>query len=288
MTELRIRTKVREEVIEAIKGKLLDDNSYDFLLTGRCKVFGPNGQLVAVYLPGVLSDALNAPGVYDVLHELRKQVTDNRGDASGTMRVQRVGDNRSRTKPVASAMIGAFDPAGAKQFCRLSAWTGTNIPKWQELHPLLQQIAFHFEHEAPQRWEAQMNVVNSTKAEWVVPYTPFTTITVNNTYPTGVHKDSGDLEEGFSTLACLRRGDYDGGIFVLPQLRFGVDMRHGDLLLLDAHQWHGNTQITKRDEAAERISIVSYYRTKMQHCDTWDAEMDKAELYAQSRSKENV
>jgi hypothetical protein len=111
---------------------------------------------------------------------------------------------------------------------------------------------------------------------------------VNNTYPTGVHTDSGDLEEGFSNLSCLRRGDYSGGIFVFPEYRVGFDMQDGDVLLMDAHQWHGNTRMELHSEDAERISIVCYYRTDMAKCGTAEEEAQRAFMAAEKRATAGI
>ena len=100
-------------------------------------------------------------------------------------------------------------------------------------------------------------------------------MTVNNNYPTGVHTDKGDLDEGYSCLMALRRGEYTGGNLVFPEYRVSVNMKEGDLLLMDAHQWHGNTNIVKGSEDAERISLVLYYRTDMMFCGTMEAEAEK-------------
>ena len=45
--------------------------------------------------------------------------------------------------------------------------------------------------------------------------------------------------------------------------------------IMDAHQWHGNTNIVKQSEDAERISLVLYYRTDMMFCGTMEAEAEK-------------
>jgi hypothetical protein len=62
-------------------------------------------------------------------------------------------------------------------------------------------------------------------------------------------------------------------------------MKDGDVLLMDAHEWHGNTPMTCSfcDEALrkpghdcgktfgvlpERISVVSYFRTDIVECGT--------------------
>lgn len=101
-------------------------------------------------------------------------------------------------------------------------------------------------------------------------------MTVNNTYSTGVHKDAGDLPEGFSCLSVLRRGIYDGGVLVFPEFRVGVDLQDGDAIYMDPHEWHGNTQIEKLSPDAERISCVLYYRTRMRECQDPDSELAKA------------
>lgn len=294
MIEVRLRSKAPESRMQQIKGKLPSATEYDLMLTGACKVYKPNGAPLCVYLPRELAEFTDGP-TYDILHSLRTQVTDNRGDASGSPRVQKQGEKRSRTKPVASAMIGSFDPAGAKQFCRLSAWTGTHVPEWELLRPMMQTISAAMEKHVPVRYKRQMEYVERTSPDWVVPGTPFTTVTVNNTYSTGVHTDSGDLEEGFSTLACLRKGKYEGGYFVIPQYRVAVDMQDGDLLLLDAHEWHGNTAMTCphsekplsgicEGKVCERITVVCYYRTKIAQCGSEADEMAKAHTYAEKRA----
>lgn len=145
----------------------------------------------------------------------------------------------------------------------------------------------------PERYAAQMHEVERTSPDWVIGGTPFTTITVNNTYPTGIHTDKGDLDAGFSTLGCIRRGDFTGGWLTFPQYGVAADMQNGDVLLMDAHEWHGNTPITcdhcgeslrkpghrctdpegregmnPHLASPERISIVSYFRTDMVECGT--------------------
>lgn len=287
MIDVRVRSRLSETDLAERTGKILTDDDYDLLLTGPGKVQMPNGAPLCVYLPGVLAEAMDAPGIYDVLHSLRTSVTDNRGAASGSQRLNH-GDKRTRSKRVASTMIGTFDPKGGKKFCRLSSWTSANLPKYRSLEPLFQAIDAHFFVNAPARYAAQKAEIDRCDANWYIPGTVFTTITVNNTYPTGVHKDAGDLESGFSTLAVLRRGNYTGGLLVFPEFRVGVDMQHGDLLLMDAHQWHGNTRLMTEfaDESlgipeAERISVVSYMRTGVVDCGSAEQEYERAAWYAE-------
>jgi hypothetical protein len=313
-TQLRVRSKISPAALDAVKGKVLGPDSFDVLLAGPTDVYDPAGNLLAKYLPGALRKPEGMlDEVYPTLHELRKLETFNRGLASGTPRLQQYNGTRSYTQATPSAIIGAADPQGQYRYCRLTAWTGDEVDKFNGLTPLFQRIGELFAENVPERFATQMSYVKRTQPEWVIKGSPFTTITVNNSYPTGVHTDKGDLEEGFSNLAVLRRGDeslteggrlplgYVGGIFVFTEYRVGVDMQDGDLLLMDAHQWHGNTAMTclvcgdpiglgeqRKDHAdlcaVERISIVSYYRTKMAECGTAEEEAERARRNADRRA----
>lgn len=299
MIDVRVRTRIPDDELEAKKGKLVTAGDYNLLVTGPTKLRRPEGDVMAVYLPGVLLDELTE--AYPILHSIRL-MTDNRGQASGTPRLQRGDQKRTRTRRIASGTIGAVDPgpsttraAGRLPVCRLTAWTGQHLPEWLQLAPLFQAIAGQFRAQVPDRYAVQQAAADATPPEWVIPDTPFTTVTVNNTYSTGVHQDAGDLEAGFSTLAVARRGAYTGGQLVLPRYRVAFEMRDGDLLLFDAHEWHGNAAMRCPHvdgdlaklcpEGCERISLVAYFRTKVASCGTADEEADKARAVADHRAQ---
>lgn len=293
-TVMRVRTRTPEQVIvDNLAGKIPTPADYDVLLTGPARILKPDGQPLCVYLPGVLKPHTTDPATYAVLHSLRGLTTDNRALASGA-RLYTSPQNRTRARPVASAVVGAVDPMGQQRYCRLTAWTGRHLPEWELLQPLLQAVAGHLRQHVPERYANQAEHAARTDPAWIVPGTPFTTITVNNTYPTGVHTDRGDLDEGFSTIACLRRGQYTGGQLLFPAYRIAADLRDGDLILMDAHEWHGNTAITCACDlraagpcvacSAERISVVSYFRTAMTGCGTPEQEASKAAARAEQKS----
>jgi hypothetical protein len=281
MIELRLRSKVPAAELEQKVGKILTPKDFNVLLTGPTTVRKPDGRHLCVYLPGALTATVD--NYYPILTKIRG-TTDNRGLASGTERtITGPAQTRTRSMPVMSSILGAADPAGRFPYCRLTVFTAKEVDKWQGLHPLFVQIADLFEEHVPGRFAAQAEYARRTPSEWVIPGTPFTTITVNNSYSTGVHTDKGDLDPGFSTLAVLRRGNYSGGHIVFPEYRVAAEMKHGDLLLMDAHDFHGNTAMTcacgnvMREKpcsecGAERISVVSYYRTKMAQCGTMEEE----------------
>jgi hypothetical protein len=286
MISIRVRSRIPAEELEQKVGKVVGDDSYNVLLTGPSRVFMPSGKLLCVYLPGAMRGVVQAEH-YEILHGLRKDlVTFNRGLASGSERVKVGTTKRSYAMGVSSGVLGSFDPSGTFKFCRLTAWTGKNMPQWEALRPVFGRVAQALQDHVPDRYAAQMEEIDKTHPDWVIPGTPFTTVTVNNTYPTGVHTDKGDLDKGFSTIFTLRRGSYTGGRFVFPEYRVAVDLQDDDLILMDAHQWHGNTPIVcscgqRRTSCcetcgAERISVVSYMRANMVKCGSEAEEIQRA------------
>src|SRR5690348_10532972 len=214
--------------MDAKVGKLLTEKDFGVVLTQQAKVLRPDGKPLCIYLPGAIPEELRE-AVYPTLHELRKFESHNRGKASGYRRVaplhggEGAGTRTSTSDTVASAIIGSFDPAGGKTYCRLTAWTGSEAEKFESLQPLFHRIGALYAQHVPDRYAIQQEVVAKTQAEWIIHDTPFSTVTVNNSYPPGVHQDSGDLPEGFSNVTAFRRGKYTGGMLTFPEYGVSVD-----------------------------------------------------------------
>jgi hypothetical protein len=87
----------------------------------------------------------------------------------------------------------------------------------------------------------------------------------------------------------LEQGKYKGGLFMIPRYGLGINLREGDLLIADVHQYHCNSEIftTKEDDIYNnnmpndfsklnpelygndkysRISFVCYLREKLIEC----------------------
>ncbi len=205
MIQARLRSRISQEELESKVGKILGPQDFNMLLTGPTKLLKPNGQPLVIYLPGALLDLANTPSVYDTFHKLKSERTENRGMASGSRRVPSGSGNKSRALPVPSSIIGAFDAAGHQKYCRLTAWTGANLPQWEALRPFLLGVADNFKRYLPDRYEVQMEQVRATYPEWVVPGTPFSTVTVNNC----VDDQTTCLtrEHGWTTHQQLKPGD---------------------------------------------------------------------------------
>jgi hypothetical protein len=292
LSRFRVQTRMSKEHMATLEAKNVTSGDWDMLLSGPTFVRLPDNRPLCVYLPGVMSKFTQDDAVFSALDKMgRAGSTGNRGKASASIPVRTGTQLRSYALPVHSAIIGAFDPGGIYKYCRLTSYTAEHMDDWQVLFPALQEVAAQLREHVPERYEAQMREVTSTKPEWIVPGTPFTTLTVNHSWATGTHVDKGDLDAGFSAIFAARRGAYTGGQLCFPEYRVAVDLQDGDLILMDAHQWHSNAAITcscgRRMRGpcktcdAGRISVVTYYRTKMTSCGTAEQEMAKARTRAE-------
>ena len=166
---------------------------------------------------------------------------------------------------VNSGIAGWFDRYPRIPYGRATAYTQHSYDKFKMSFPFLQTLDRGFSELLPQRHRAQRAAADKIDPAFLVPGTVFTTITVNKTFRTAAHRDAGDFTNGLSNLLVLsNNGNYTGGYLILPEVRIAVNIRPGDLLLVNNHEYiHGNTPIELQDDIAERVSLVCYLREKM-------------------------
>lgn len=166
---------------------------------------------------------------------------------------------------VNSGIAGWFDRYPRIPYGRATSYTQNFYEKFQLSFPFLQSLDKGFKELLPVRHAAQRAAADKIDAAFLVPKTVFTTITVNKTFRTAAHRDAGDFSDGLSNLLVLsNNGNYTGGYLILPEVRVAINVRPGDLLLVNNHEYiHGNTPIELTDDVAERISLVCYLREKM-------------------------
>jgi hypothetical protein len=165
---------------------------------------------------------------------------------------------------VNSGIAGWFDRYPRIPYGRATSYTANSFEKFKMSYPFLQSLARGFKELLPWRYNNQMEAANKVDPAFLIPETPFTTITVNKTFRTAAHYDAGDLNTGLSNLLTLSNdGNYTGGYLIAPEYRVAVNVRPGDLLLINNHEvMHGNTPI-ECAEGSERVSLVVYFREKM-------------------------
>lgn len=277
-----------------LMGCFLDEKSFDELINYDCDVYDVSGILLAKFRKNVLSKQK----LIDCIENVRGSIkpTDNRGIASGKvdirkMAVKNVGivenfklrhlkedGTISKFKlgnQVTSGLIGYMDRTVISPYCRKTAFTKNEFEKFEKAIPFVQEVNEKFKELIPDKWKIQNEFAKATDKNYIIKDTCFTTVTINKDFQTAVHKDAGDLKKGFGNLTSYKTEGLKGGYFVLPEWRIAFDLHSTDLLLVDVHQWHGNTPIEKETEQDERISFVMYYREKAIKCLTPKDELER-------------
>lgn len=203
--------------------------------------------------------------------------------AKATEEVMTMISETSYGNPVDSGIAGWFDRYPRIPYGRATTYTRDNFEKFKLAYPFLQSLARGFKELLPQRYINQKAATDKIDQKFVIEGTPFTTVTVNKTFRTAAHRDAGDFTEGMSNLLTLSNdGRYSGGYLIFPEIRTAINVRPGDLLLVNNHEViHGNTPIIC-EEGSERISLVVYLRENMMQLGSWEYENARYE-YVESR-----
>ena len=278
-----------------LMGSFLDENSFDELINYDCDVYDVSGILLAKFRKNILSKER----LIDCVENTRSSIkpTDNRGVASGKVSIKKMAVKEagiienfrlrhlkkdgtiSKFKlgnQVQSGLIGFMDRTVISPYCRKTAFTKNEFEKFEKAIPFVQEVNNKFKELIPGKWKIQNEYAKATNKNYIIKDTCFTTVTINKDFQTAVHKDAGDLKKGFGNLTSYKTEGLKGGYFVLPEWRIAFDLCSCDLLLVDVHQWHGNTPIEKESEEDERISFVMYYREKTIKCLAPKDELERA------------
>ena len=130
--------------------------------------------------------------------------------------------------------------------------------EYKQTLPMIKDVDELYKKLTPDHYAKQRKKADQT--HFKIPGTAFTTITTNVNFQTTIHKDSGDDPEGFGNLLAIERGEYDGGETCFPQYGVGVDVRTGDALFMNVHEWHANLPIKLKTKESIRLSVVCYLR----------------------------
>ena len=163
---------------------------------------------------------------------------------------------------VASNPIGFYE--AGKNFadlpCRLTHFTRTNYEKYNSGLPFIQRIDTLFKDLVPDAYQKQRDRAD-TKPHLKIPDTCFSTVTINRNFRTALHRDAGDFREGFGNLTVIEQGYYHGGHTVFPQFGVAINLRSGDFVAMDVHQWHANTPIYETaEDKVKNMDIVSDFK----------------------------
>jgi hypothetical protein len=286
---VQLRSQRPAAEVEAMLGKHLAPEDIPVRLDGDGTVFKPTGERLLTLRRGAVSKSA-ADAAYPFLHWLRRATTYNRGDYAGAAtpnghanldpatgrRIKADGTlaNTVERGKVRSAVVGSMDRYARTPFCRECALSAERPEEWAACRPFVQEVARVFAEVAPERYAAQLAAAAKTHPAYVIPSTPFTTLTVNNCVAGACHRDAGDYAPGFGVMAVLRYGQYRGCDLGFPRYGVGVDLCDRDVICFDPHEVHGNTPLFDTigpegdpDHGGwERISAVAFFRTGMLEC----------------------
>ena len=176
--------------------------------------------------------------------------------------------------------------------------------------PFLTRIDELFQKLEPTAHKKQLALAKQ-HSMYQIEDTAFSTVTVNSNFRTALHKDAGDFTEGFGNLSVIEWGKYHGGYTLMPRFKIGFDVRTGDFLAMNVHEWHTNSTMYETEEDAkynqtlpdirtrdpnvgvagsnhryQRLTFVCYFREKLVDCE----EAKTREYYAREgfNEKEEV
>lgn len=309
---MSIYTKLHltDEQIAEKEGEYFTIRPDTVIVKKNADIYKPDGSLLARFRKGVLNINAMKEAFPHLLKESQKKMA-NRGPAAGVIDPKKlpsyVGALYKPTKfrtyyiskttglPIKrqisnlsnSSVIGYFDKVDTNTLkrarnvgielppCRTTMFTREKVDKWEKCTSFFEEISNQFKLLVPDRYRIQKQ--EADKTEFHIKNTAFSTVTINYNWRTALHKDVGDLEEGFGNLVVIENGKYDGGFLYYPQYNVAIDVRCGDFLAMDVHEWHCNTPLTNSSkdlllnpeidpEKPIRLSIVCYLRKDMEKC----------------------
>ena len=204
---------------------------------------------------------------------------------------------------VASGVIGNYEKTPFMNApCRLTGYTRRGLKYFLHGVPFLEAIDKKFKSLVPAAHKSQLDAIKQ-QPMYQIGDTAFSTVTVNMNFRTALHKDAGDYSKGFGNLSVIEWGRYHGGETLFPRFGVGFNLRTGDFIAMDVHEWHTNAPIveTKEDaaynktlpdirtreattgvagsqERYQRLSFVCYFREKIANCN----EKDTRDYYQKS------
>lgn len=283
---------------ERLIGTFVTPKQIELIIDHDANVYDASGALLLLFRKGRLP-AKATDAFYDaVIRYASSQNSSNRSYASGHNQARAKAQSKSQRKMRAAAhsrsrrqnshlniahnprvnsnIIGFFDKIPIfyshmlksrgvvpKYQVRETAFNIQYPEQYKKCLPLMQNISRLYRSLVPTKYAAQAKKAAKIPANLKIAGTVFTTATINVNYRTGIHKDKGDDIAGFGNLAVIERGKYTGGETCFPQYGVGADVRTGDILFMNVHEYHGNLPIQMQTADARRLSIVCYLREKI-------------------------
>ena len=256
--------------------------------------YDEDGNLIFIFRKKAISDDLSNDAIDNLKTAARKR-HENRGAAAGALDRGKmpnyVGEfikpNKFRTKFVSatsgieskqavsnlspSNIIGYFDKPdrnlkGAGSNIRKTVFLRDHWDKWLKVIPYEEKVNEIYRDLIKELYTGENNPYDEQRKiadsipNCVIGNTVFSTVTINYSWRTGIHKDKANYAGGWAVLTVIEDRNnmnrYRGCYLGFPQYGYCVDIRGGDILITDNRiGWHGNTEFIS--ESSEIHSIDS-------------------------------
>ena len=300
------------------KGEYFDASHYHTIITSNCDVYkAENGELLCKFRKKMIPVNLCKTAM-NSFRKASKKKSSTRGAAAGILDRNKIAgyvadfvnpgkvstkflssqtgklSGQSVTNLSQSNIVGYYDKRDRNPGftnignppCRLTSFSRDEVEKWEASLPFIRKIDECFFKLVPNLHKAQQ-IAASRIPEFQIMDTAFSTLTINYSWRSAMHKDAGDYKAGFGTLVVCEDEEnphtYEGCYLGFPQFGICVDLRQGDFLAMDVHEWHCNTEfyptnseftqeyadnVTKYQNQwhFNRLSVVSYFREGMSKC----------------------
>ncbi len=266
----------------AIK-KFAEESDYDILVNETAQILKPDGS----HLVTLVKKALSVEELKNPWAAIRdwKPETDNRGTSTGVKGIFRkkqdgtISNTRRvpRGEKVVSGVLGYYDRYARTPYCRKCAWNEQHPAGWNDMLPLFAKVSETHKQYMPDFYLKQKEIYDKTNADFKIPDSIYTSVTVNKNYRTAYHLDGKNMAEGVSAMLLIREGKIKGGYVVFPEYRVAAAMDSGDIVFFDGQaEVHGNTNITPLTSNSVRCTLVHYFRGGMIYCGSMEDELERA------------
>ena len=290
---------------ECLKADFYDLEHYDEVINESKIGYKENGDVLFVFVKNAILKE-NREDYIIAIKSNAKTKTKNRGTASGVAVVNRLPKDavaickadgsepankrlvsvqykradgticgRCQSNAVRCGCAGYFD-AVAGLPCRMVGWSTKNPARHLKLEELCEEIGKTHKENEPKSYEFQMS---KSHKDYLMGQSPYSTLTLNYDFRTAAHIDRGDLQNSLSTLTILEEieNNYEGCYLGLPEYKIALNVKSGDTLIFDAHEYHANTEMKVLSDKLPiddltgnpfggRISIVAYLRNRIGDC----------------------
>jgi len=255
-----------------------DQEDYDLLVEDTATVLRPNGEVLFKLLRTAIPLEY-VEAAWEAFHDkldpktqsYRKAIANSANEGS-------------------EGVLGYMDRVHRLNYCRTTALAKDHLEEYKAAIPMIRAVGDIFAKHMPERYAAQHEFCQTVRPEYLIPETPFSTVTLNRDVSAVYHTDKGDLKAGFGIIAAtwarkieggwevVTENSAEGGLLVFPKCRVAVKIRTGDVLLCDVHEVHGVTQIVGEPGSWARLSSVYYCREHMNVCGAPSDEIERVSV----------